>query len=194
MLEERAAKAEKAEAQAEERAAAKRHKSEARRKAERFDYSMLCRCGRPPANRVEDLTWCLLCTKPTGNMEDGVLAVAGAEDLTPEQWRGKEEDLTWSIESGSWQLVAQGPLDSEYTRAFRRKPHSHLSAPMHICICKEWGSGHGFTSLMIWADGLMTIQGTSSHCQKIRVPMPKRQRNVDWASLSCGSLCHACDI
>ena len=43
------------------------------KKKERKEFvlhgSTCCRCGRPPANEDNNMFWCLLCTKPTGDQD-----------------------------------------------------------------------------------------------------------------------------
>ena len=96
----------------------------------------LCRCGRPPANEVGEMVWCLLFPKPSG--DEGVdadnKALFGSAADIHDQERAFQ-DLVWSLEGGTWQLTSKSSIETEYTRAFRRKARysmEYVNAYLHL--------------------------------------------------------------
>ena len=137
---------------AEDRRLARRRKRDERN----VNVSKLCRCGRPPANAHDNLFWCLLCTKPTGDEaadQAGMVHFGSARMEEADERCG--EDLVWSFESGCWQLIPESAVETEYTRAFRRKPgfsKEYVNAYLYLqrIELKSWLEN--FDNLEAWLD------------------------------------------
>ncbi len=140
-----------------EKAADARNKAK-QQKAEQRDVNLVtcCRCGRPPANTQGELFWCLLCSKPTGEKEADEAGMVPFGSAPREEAEERcEEDLVWSFEGGSWQLVPDSAVETEYTRAFRRKAHfsrEYINAYLYMQRIGEQGWLDNFDELEAWLD------------------------------------------
>ena len=174
-----------------ERLALKRAAKESKWSARDNVLSTLCRCGRPPANCEGDASWCLLCSKPSGDEHEDARGTTpfGSEEITPEH--ASDPDLVWSLETGSWKLVKRGVCENEYTRALRRKPlfsREYVNAYLYLQRVGEKAWLQKFDELEEWLDkhpgDLPSLpKYPSAHAKN------KEERRVGqfimWASLPC---------
>jgi len=175
----------------EDQAAARKERKEQQFRAHLASLKILCRCGRPPANQEGEVSWCLLCTKPTGNDADNLEGMVpfGSEEVTLD--KSLQENLVWSMETGSWRLVEQGPFETEYTRAFRRKPHfslEYVNAYLYLQRTGRKAWLEKFDSLEEWLDNhpgdfVSLPRYPSAHAKD---PLEKRLGQfIMWESIPC---------